>query len=522
MSHSTTPSRLRASPKAKSKDSPIPNPAPASSTRRPLLLTKPKPVDHSQKGNQVMDFKAMTRTATATGNRHVVEQFARPRHLRSSDPRNQDDPHGKSKDLIENLQSQLLALKAELDKAQSFNLDLLSQNKKLTEDLSAAQAKIAALNCRDQRESLGEYQSAKFRDIQRIIASKLEHSIGKKEPMNEVSTIQTPPPPPPPLALRPIPKVAALERKAPTPPCSSLPPPPPPLPPPRQSAGVATTQKAPALVEFYHSLKRQEGKKRDSPGSANHHKPAAISAHSSIVGEIQNRSSHLLAIRADIETKGDFINGLIHKVLAAAYTNIEDVLKFVDWLDTELSSLADERAVLRHFKWPERKADAMREAAIEYRDLKLLQSEISSYQDDTNIPCGAALKKIASLLDKSEQRIQRLIKLRNSVMKSYQEYKIPTEWMLDSGIVSKIKKASLNLAKMYMKRVTLELESIRNSDRESGQESLLLQGVQFAYRAHQFAGGLDSETLCAFEEIRQQVPQYIGGSRELLAAIPSS
>jgi hypothetical protein len=61
---------------------------------------------------------------------------------------------------------------------------------------------------------------------------------------------------------------------------------------------------------------------------------------------------------------------------------------------------ADERAVLKHFKWPERKADAMREAAIEYRELKLLETEISSYQDDTNIPCEAALKKMASLLDK--------------------------------------------------------------------------------------------------------------------------
>lgn len=42
----------------------------------------------------------------------------------------------------------------------------------------------------------------------------------------------------------------------------------------------------------------------------------------------------------------------------------------------------------------------MREAAIEYRDLKLLQSEISSYKDDTDIPCAAALKKMAGLLDK--------------------------------------------------------------------------------------------------------------------------
>jgi len=48
-----------------------------------------------------------------------------------------------------------------------------------------------------------------------------------------------------------------------------------------------------------------------------------------------------------------------------------------------------------------------------------------------------------------------------------------------------IKQASMTLVKMYMKRVTMELESIRNSDRESIQDSLLLQGVHFAYRAHQ-------------------------------------
>lgn len=56
--------------------------------------------------------------------------------------------------------------------------------------------------------------------------------------------------------------------------------------------------------------------------------------------------------------------------------------------------------MLKHFKWPERKADAMREAAIEYRDLKLLEMEISSFEDDASIPCGVALKKMAGLLDK--------------------------------------------------------------------------------------------------------------------------
>lgn len=43
----------------------------------------------------------------------------------------------------------------------------------------------------------------------------------------------------------------------------------------------------------------------------------------------------------------------------------------------------------------------------------------------------------------------------------------------------------MKLVRVYMRRVKLELESVRNSERESTQEALLLQGVQFAYRAHQ-------------------------------------
>lgn len=63
-------------------------------------------------------------------------------------------------------------------------------------------------------------------------------------------------------------------------------------------------------------------------------------------------------------------------------------------------SQADERAVLKHFNWPERKADALREAAFEYRDLKRLALESASFEDDTSMSCEATLKKITTLLDK--------------------------------------------------------------------------------------------------------------------------
>lgn len=60
----------------------------------------------------------------------------------------------------------------------------------------------------------------------------------------------------------------------------------------------------------------------------------------------------------------------------------------------------DERAVLKHFEWPEQKADALREAAFGYSDLKKLESEVSSFRDDHRQPCAPALKKMHSLFEK--------------------------------------------------------------------------------------------------------------------------
>lgn len=60
----------------------------------------------------------------------------------------------------------------------------------------------------------------------------------------------------------------------------------------------------------------------------------------------------------------------------------------------------DERAVLKHFDWPEKKADTLREAAFGYRDLKKLESEVSCYKDDPRLPCDIALKKMVASSEK--------------------------------------------------------------------------------------------------------------------------
>ncbi|KAK4430168.1 protein CHUP1, chloroplastic [Sesamum alatum] len=297
---------------------------------------------------------------------------------------------------------------------------------------------------------------------------------------------------------------------APPPPPGAPPPPPggPPRPPPppgslsRAGGGGDKVHRAPELVEFYQSLMKREAKKDTSSlisASSN-----ASDARSNMIGEIENRSSFLMAVKADVETQGDFVQSLATEVRAAAFTDIEDLLAFVNWLDEELSFLVDERAVLKHFDWPEGKADALREAAFEYQDLMKLEKQVSSFNDDPNLPCEAALKKMYKLLEKVEQSVYALLRTRDMAVSRYKEFGIPVNWLLDSGVVGKIKLSSVQLARKYMKRVASELDAMTEPEKEPNKEFLILQGVRFAFRVHQFAGGFDAESMKAFEELRSR------------------
>ncbi|KAK3005732.1 hypothetical protein RJ639_017135 [Escallonia herrerae] len=292
---------------------------------------------------------------------------------------------------------------------------------------------------------------------------------------------QAPPPPPP------------MPRKA-----ATAPPPPPP-PPRGAKAGVAKVRRVPEVVEFYHSLMRRDSRREGGCGGGSE-LPAAANARD-MIGEIENRSTHLLAIKTDVETQGDFIRFLIKEVENAAFTDIQDVVPFVKWLDDELSYLVDERAVLKHFQWPEQKADTLREAAFGYCDLKKLESEATSFHDDPRQPCAPALKKMQALFEKLEHGVYNLSRMRESASKRYKVFRIPMDWMLDAGYVSQIKLASVKLAMKYMRRVSAELETVDGGPEE---EELIVQGVRFAFRVHQFAGGFDVETMRAFQELRDK------------------
>ncbi|XP_021600901.1 protein CHUP1, chloroplastic isoform X2 [Manihot esculenta] len=258
--------------------------------------------------------------------------------------------------------------------------------------------------------------------------------------------------------------------------------PPPPPPPTKMSPLSKSVRRVPEVAEFYRLLTRKSAHMENKSNST---ATSGTAFTLNMIGEIENRSTHLSAIKSDVEKRKEFINTLIKEVECAAFKDISEVESFVKWLDVELSSLVDERAVLKHFaQWPERKADALREAAFNYRDLRTLDSEASSFEDNPKEPLMKALGKMQSLQDRLEGSINNTERTRESTVKKYRDFQIPWEWLLDSGFIGQMKLNSLKLAKEYMKRITKEL--LQHSE-SLDEENLLLQGARFAYRVHQAA-----------------------------------
>lgn len=46
-----------------------------------------------------------------------------------------------------------------------------------------------------------------------------------------------------------------------------------------------------------------------------------------------------IQVKADVETQGDFVLSLAAQVRTSSFTNIQDLVAFVNWLDEELSFL---------------------------------------------------------------------------------------------------------------------------------------------------------------------------------------
>eukprot|EP00252_Welwitschia_mirabilis_P017263 TRINITY_DN38274_c0_g1_i1.p1 TRINITY_DN38274_c0_g1~~TRINITY_DN38274_c0_g1_i1.p1 ORF type:complete len:126 (-),score=24.56 TRINITY_DN38274_c0_g1_i1:263-640(-) len=119
------------------------------------------------------------------------------------------------------------------------------------------------------------------------------------------------------------------------------------------------------------------------------------------------------------------------------------------------------------------------------------------------------------LLELIEENVYGLLQTHDIVMTHYKGFDIPTDWLQDSGLIGKLKLACVRLAKKYMERVGAEFDAVAHiPEKDPVKEFLLLQGVRFAYRAHQLAGGFDMKTMQVFEDLRKRARQCVHDADE--------
>ena len=335
--------------------------------------------------------------------------------------------------------SLIIYLKKEVEAALLRTDSLEKENQDLRQEVVRLKAQICSLKAHDnERKSMlwkklqNPFDSSKTEvflqkqsDFVKVSERSVEHSSPRPS-IHELAAIKekhakVPNPPPRPTSIAPPSLKEANDNKLPP---TSAPPPPPP--PPNMCAGSKAVRRVPEVVELYRLLTRRDAHMENRTNSA---AIPVVAFTPNMIGEIENRSSYLSAvsylppalliklltncyslvtkrmlieqIKSDVEKQKEFINFLIKEVESSAFNDISDVKAFVKWLDDELSSLVDERAVLKHFpQWPERKADAMREAAFNYRDLMNLESEVSSFQDNPKDPLTLALGRMQALQDR--------------------------------------------------------------------------------------------------------------------------
>jgi hypothetical protein len=122
----------------------------------------------------------------------------------------------------------------------------------------------------------------------------------------DLSKLPPIPPPPPPCPPPPPPPIQSKRKSSPSTPLGASrtgtappPPPPPPRPATRRPSGASSgpcVRRVPEVVEFYHSLMQRESK-RDGGCGAEAATAGGLAAARDMIGEIEKRSAHLLAVR---------------------------------------------------------------------------------------------------------------------------------------------------------------------------------------------------------------------------------
>ena len=252
-------------------------------------------------------------------------------------------------------------------------------------------------------------------------------------------------------------------------------------------------------------MKEDRKKKLNNPGAPVQGKPK--SDPSDVKFELESKSKHIAQIKEDVIKHKDMLDGLATEIRSFSGST-ESLLKFVEEMELKLMVLSDENQVLKYFKWPQAKMDALRESNALAMELQKMTSGLTEKWkhkkcDDSII---SKLDKFQALdliseahneIDKIQPRIERIMCESKSIQEKFEKFKIHLK--VDE-LIGAVKDSSLYLAVPTLKTAIQHL---------SDSKQHMLKAFKFAFRLHQFSlNGLNGEACDLFKDLHVHLQSF--------------
>ncbi|CAI0549814.1 unnamed protein product, partial [Linum tenue] len=215
------------------------------------------------------------------------------------------------------------------------------------------------------------------------------------------------------------------------------------------------------------------------------------------IQEITKKSTYYQQIEADAKKYAPLVMEIKAAISVFETKNMEELVKFLSYVEKNLENLSDETQVLARFEeFPIKKLEALRGAGALYLKLKAMSKNLKNWKIAP--PIGHLLDKIESYFNKIKREIEMLELNKDEESKRFKSNNIH----FDFNVIVQVKESMVDVSSGCMELALKEWREAKIS-KESNGSGMKLKGhattsgrvlwrtFQFAYRVYSFAGGQD-------------------------------
>ncbi|CAO2823810.1 unnamed protein product [Amaranthus hypochondriacus] len=222
-------------------------------------------------------------------------------------------------------------------------------------------------------------------------------------------------------------------------------------------------------------------------------------------------SIYFQQIEEDVQKHGKSIKEIQIEISAFQTKDMNILLKFYQKVESKLDVLTDEGQVLARFEgFPVKKLEALRMAAVVYRKLSGILSELHTWKFDSSLI--QLVDKIEKYFNKMKGEMEALERTKDEDVKKFQSHNI----QFDFNILVKIKEAIVDVSSSCIElalRERKEAKAALNDQALSKPKNhekkvdvkLLWRIFQLAYKVYTFAGGQDNRAERLTKELVNEI-----------------